>query len=131
MAQIKKINFTLDSEYNGKIIRDMSVAEKAEIVSKYFDRGTECIIEGYNDNSESEVSKFMDRIAPEVEKLNTGDTSAFLALSSDEEDIMCCLNGQAKAVVSMIAAHMLSNETVESLILAAVTLYAKYKENKS
>lgn len=49
MVRIGTIVFSQDSEYNGKLIKDMTLEEKEDLIKKYLARGTKCIIDGYND----------------------------------------------------------------------------------
>ena len=49
MVRIGTIVFSQDSEYNGKLIKDMTLEEKEDLIKKYLARGTKCIIAGYNE----------------------------------------------------------------------------------
>ena len=127
MAQIKKINFTLDSEYNGKIIRDMSDVEKSHLIEYFADKGTECIIDGFNNTPcQSDVARLMESISPQVEALTMEDEHAFLALGADQHDITACFRGTSKSMVAMVASHMLCNNKLAQVILASVKLYAEH-----
>ena len=46
MARIGNITFALESEYNGKKIKDMSDDEKRQLVELFAARGTKSNIEG-------------------------------------------------------------------------------------
>ena len=48
------MKFYKGSIINGVTIDEMSNAEKEALIAKYENRGTKVIIEGYNDNDETE-----------------------------------------------------------------------------
>jgi hypothetical protein len=54
MATIGTMRFSKGSIINGVTIDEMSNAEKEALIAKYENRGTKVIIEGYNDNDETE-----------------------------------------------------------------------------
>lgn len=54
MATIGTMRFSKDSIINGVRVDELSNAEKEAIIAKYENRGTKVIIEGWNDNDETE-----------------------------------------------------------------------------
>lgn len=43
---------SINSYYNGKKIADMTTDEKNELIKEMANKGTRCVIEGYNDKEE-------------------------------------------------------------------------------
>lgn len=54
MATIGTMRFSKGSIINGTPIEQMSNAEKEALIAKYENRGTKVIIEGWNDNDDTE-----------------------------------------------------------------------------
>lgn len=52
--KIGTMRFSSGSIINGMPVEQMSNAEKEALIAKYENRGTKVIIEGYNDNDETE-----------------------------------------------------------------------------
>lgn len=54
MATIGTLKFSKGSVINGAPVEELNSAEKEALIAKYENRGTKVIIEGYNDNDETE-----------------------------------------------------------------------------
>lgn len=54
MATIGTMKFSKGSVINGVPLEEMNNAEKGALIAKYEHRGTKVIIEGYNDNDDTE-----------------------------------------------------------------------------